>query len=185
MSQGAADLAGTDQGNTIARHEHPLLLSRPGSRAGRLRYARLVKGYRAFAQGASRGKGRRRTALCGPSRPGGANRRGRATIAAAKDPVEIGEIAKARREGDGAHGLPRTARIREQAVRPAQALLQQKGGEARSLSLEQHADIARGDALALRDRTFGKGLVAEMLQDIPLDGVQPRGAQAPGAGDRR
>ncbi len=64
-----------------------------------------------------------------------------------------------------------------------QPLAKHELGERGAFRLEQHVHVSRRDPLPQRDRGHGQLQAAEMLQDVGLDGADPRRTHAAAARD--
>ena len=118
-----------------------------------------------------------------PRPGGGAHVRGCGAEAAAKGPVEVGQIVEADLECDGADALVSPVRAGQHAMGARQALAEQEFRERAALQFEQHLDVARRYALASRNGIDAETGVVEIPGDVGFDCLQTRGPYPPAMGD--
>src|SRR5262249_7733272 len=104
---------------------------------------------------------------------------------AAKDAIEIREIAEATRIRDCADGLAAPSRVGEQMAGARQALIEQEFREGEALGLGQLADVARRHAVPRRERRHGEIARARVIDDVGLDRLQPDRARTANFAARR
>src|SRR6185437_11453799 len=107
-----------------------------------------------------------------------ADLRRRRAVVAAERMVEGGEIAKAGGERKRADGLAGAAGIRQHAMGLVEPLAEHELRKRRALALEQLVDIARGHAVAYRERACADLVASKVLRNVGLDRMQPRGTDA-------
>ncbi len=88
------------------------------------------------------------------------------------------EIAEAGVIGDRADGPLRQPGIAQHAMRAGKALVEQEPRECRSLALEQHLHVARGDAMACRKVGERQFVTVQAVEDFHFDRMQARRAHA-------
>jgi hypothetical protein len=107
-----------------------------------------------------------------------AHRRAFHTISAEESAVEMRQIAEAGVIGDRADGALCQPGIAQHPVRAPQALVEQKSRECRSFALKQDLHITRRDAMARRKADDRQVVTVQAVEDVRLDRVQARRAQA-------
>jgi hypothetical protein len=98
---------------------------------------------------------------------------------------EIGQVAEADLEGDGADGPARVARVAQHPMGTPEPLAEYKLRERGVLVLEQHLDVVRCHPLACCNGDDRQVAAVEMLGNVGLDLAQAGGAYPATLGERR